>query len=98
MAPVALTFKHEGYDRYGIHKQGELMLVHQCTGCGAISINRLAGDDNPIVVEQVYRNSLLLDPETLRTLETHGVTQLTATDETELMTQLYGKPTTSEEV
>lgn len=47
MEPVGLTFKKERIDKYGKKKQGEIMLVHQCQKCGEISINRIAGDDDP---------------------------------------------------
>jgi len=36
MKPIGLTLK----------KDGELMVVHKCLGCGKISKNRIAGDDN----------------------------------------------------
>lgn len=98
MAPVALTFKQEGYDRYGERKQGELMIVHQCTGCNDYRINRIAGDDNPVIVEEVYRNSLSLEPETLRALESRGITPLTHEDEAEVMRQLNGDQATIETI
>lgn len=40
MKPIGLTMK----------KDGEIMIVHQCTGCGKISTNRIAGDDEPSAV------------------------------------------------
>lgn len=33
MKPVGLTFKHEGQGR-----QGEIMLIHECAACGAVSL------------------------------------------------------------
>lgn len=41
MQPVALTLKADG---------GELMVVHHCCGCGKVSWNRLAADDNEEVI------------------------------------------------
>src|SRR3984885_5895723 len=40
MIPIGLTFKHEGYGRIG-----EMMLIHLCSSCQKISINRVARDD-----------------------------------------------------
>lgn len=37
MKPTALAFK----------KDSEIMLVHECQKCGKVSINRIAGDDDP---------------------------------------------------
>ncbi len=39
MQLIGLTFKHEGVDKYGKVRQGELMIVHECTGCKKFSIN-----------------------------------------------------------
>lgn len=45
MKPLGLTFK-QSPKRYN-HGNGELMLCHQCTDCGTVSINRIAADDDP---------------------------------------------------
>jgi hypothetical protein len=45
MQPVGLTLKRTP-KKYG-PAAGELMLIHRCVECGAISINRLAADDDP---------------------------------------------------
>ena len=46
MAPVGLTLKHSR-DKYAYQRGGELMLVHRCTFCGELVINRIAADDDP---------------------------------------------------
>lgn len=46
MQPVGLTFKQSGTDKYGRDRQGELMLIHLCSKCGKVSINRIAADDS----------------------------------------------------
>jgi hypothetical protein len=45
MRPLGLTLKksHKKYSRAG---SGELMLVHVCTDCGKVAINRIAADDD----------------------------------------------------
>jgi len=40
MQPVGLTCKVSAGS-----KNGELMIVHRCTGCGKLSLNRIAADD-----------------------------------------------------
>jgi len=47
MEPTGLTFKGEGFDKYGKKRQGEIMIIHRCERCGKESKNRIAGDDNP---------------------------------------------------
>ncbi len=34
------------------------MLVHICTDCESVSINRIAADDDPKTILEVFRNSL----------------------------------------
>ncbi len=55
MEPIGLTIKQVN-KRYG-DNQGELMLIHLCTGCGKISINRIAGDDGTEALFDVYKAS-----------------------------------------
>ncbi|MFC7326364.1 RNHCP domain-containing protein [Marinactinospora rubrisoli] len=31
-----------------VRSDGEWSIVHRCTGCGALNVNRIAGDDNPL--------------------------------------------------
>jgi len=59
MAPIGLAFKRV-HKKYAPMQPGELMLVHRCQDCGAISYNRLALDDLPPAVWDVYQSSLSL--------------------------------------
>lgn len=86
MEPVGLTFKHEGEG-----KQGEIMLVHQCLKDKKISINRIAGDDNPEEILKVFDQSLNLDQETKDDIKDQGIDLLDLKDKPEILTQLYGK-------
>jgi hypothetical protein len=63
MRPAGLTLKRvrkkyapEG--EAGTAPRGELMLIHHCAACGALSLNRLAADDSPQRVWEVYETSL----------------------------------------
>jgi hypothetical protein len=33
-----------------VRGDGEWVLVHRCTGCPTVHLNRTAGDDNPLVL------------------------------------------------
>jgi hypothetical protein len=63
MQPVGLTFK-QVRKKYASGQPGELMLVHQCTACGALSINRVAADDAVPLLWEVFEASLGFSPET----------------------------------
>lgn len=43
-------------------KDGEWQLIHRCQGCGEIHINRIAGDDNPLVLMQLAVRPLASPP------------------------------------
>ncbi len=89
MAPVGLTLK-KCRDKYGNEPQGELMLIHRCTACGALSINRISADDNPDELMAVFTHSQMLDPSFERLCELEGI-QLLRQDESDLLgARLYG--------
>ncbi len=60
MRPVGLALK-KTRKKYGRAGLGELMLVHQCTDCGGVSLNRLAADDDPQAIVEIFERSLQLD-------------------------------------
>jgi len=57
MRPVGLTLKHSR-NKYARAASGELMLVHLCTDCNRISINRIAADDVSDVIIEVFEDSM----------------------------------------
>ena len=57
MRPVSLTLKRSR-DKYAPAAAGELMLIHLCTTCEHISINRIAADDVPETIIEVFQASL----------------------------------------
>jgi len=90
MEPIGLTFKHEGKDKYGQEKQGELMLIHQCLKCGKISINRLAADDDNQAILKVFEKSQQMDLKRKQQLKAQGIELLEEKDKKEILTQLFG--------
>jgi len=91
MKPIGLTFKHEGIDKYGHPRQGELMLIHQCLECNDFSINRLAADDQAEMVMLVFKESKDLPNDIQKKLQSEGIELLTHKDEQEIKNQLFGK-------
>ena len=89
MAPVGLTVKRSR-DKYANDGQGELMLVHRCKECGDLSINRIAADDDPVRIMEVFE----LTPERNITLwemcERQGIQLLTLQDRPLVENRLYG--------
>ena len=64
------------------------MLVHICTDCNSVSINRIAADDDPESILAVYHSSLDVSH---RFVNEQGITMLNAKDMDAVYTQLYGQ-------
>jgi hypothetical protein len=86
MEPAGLTLKHEGYDR-----TGEVMLIHLCSACPKISINRIARDDPESKILEVFSQSFELGDTIKTRLGGNGIYLLTQADDKELHVQLFGK-------
>ncbi len=86
MKPIGLTFK-----QINKAEKGELMLIHQCVDCGKISINRIAGDDNPDEILKIFEESQSISGDLKDLIENEGIRILNKTDEEEIKTQLFGK-------
>lgn len=52
MEPIAIT----------VRKDGEWVLIHRCNGCGTLSSNRTAGDDNPLLLVRIAVRPLAQTP------------------------------------
>jgi hypothetical protein len=52
MEPIAVSVRGDG----------EWVLVHRCTGCHALGLNRTAGDDNPLVLFRLAVKPLAQPP------------------------------------
>lgn len=61
------------------------MLVHACTECESISINRIAADDDPKTVLGVFQFSLKLESSMRQNIQ-----MLRMEDADLIQTQLYG--------
>lgn len=89
MQPIGLTVK-QGRGKYTTDLSGELMLIHRCSDCDKLSINRIAADDQAEIVTWVYRASLSLDEVTITHLNHARIRVLQAEDERTVYLQLYG--------
>lgn len=52
MEPIAIT----------VRGSGEWILVHRCTGCGELKLNRAAGDDSPLLLLRIAVRPLAMPP------------------------------------
>jgi len=91
MKPVGLTMKRSR-NKYRLEQRGELMLVHGCIECKALSINRIAADDDPETVIAVFQESLACGHQFHAMCRQYGITLLNAEDTVIINRQLYGNP------
>ncbi len=89
MKPIGLTVK-PGRNKYRREGRGELMLIHECSACRTLSINRIAADDDPETVMAVFQESFTLDHQTQVLCQQHGIAILYAEHTEIVQTQLYG--------
>jgi hypothetical protein len=52
MEPIAISVRGDG----------EWVLVHRCTGCDTLHLNRTAGDDNPLILLRLAVKPLAQPP------------------------------------
>ena len=52
MEPIAISVRGDG----------EWILIHRCTGCDALRLNRTAGDDNPLILLRLAVRPLAQPP------------------------------------
>jgi DNA-directed RNA polymerase subunit RPC12/RpoP len=90
MRPVGLTLK-ASHNKYG-SDDGELMLIHHCLGCGALSINRIAADDNAEQILAVFEASAALKQDLRVDLARQGIHPLNPGDLNLVLMRLFGKP------
>jgi DNA-directed RNA polymerase subunit RPC12/RpoP len=90
MQPVGLALKSTR-KKYGLAAWGELMLVHRCLECGKVSANRIAADDDSLLIFRLYADSMKIEQSIKDRIEAAGVSLLDARHEGIVRAQLFGK-------
>ncbi|NJM07871.1 RNHCP domain-containing protein [Candidatus Gracilibacteria bacterium] len=57
MRPLGLTTKLSR-NKYARERDGELMIIHGCTGCGELVINRIAADDDSATILDLVERAM----------------------------------------
>jgi hypothetical protein len=91
MQPIGLTIKRT-FKKYG-PGYSELMLVHACRGCEALSINRIAADDNPQAILTAFEYLFQIEKGVLGRLKAGGIQLLDVTEKSLVLRQLFGNET-----
>jgi len=89
MEPVGLTTRRSR-NKYASERDGELMLIHRCAGCGKLVINRIAADDDADAILALFEGSLAMGPGLAAELALQGVAPLGAADGELLRRRLFG--------
>ncbi len=91
MQPIGLTFKRRR-KKYTFSTNGELMIIHQCIECESLSINRVAADDFPDVILDIFWDSLSLPDFVQERIRLSGINLLGSDRQDAIYRQLYGQP------
>jgi hypothetical protein len=89
MQPVGLTTKHS-HNKYARDRDGELMIVHECSRCRKMAINRIAADDSAGELLGLFERSCEPSAEFLADLSGAGIVLLTALDRALMRRRLLG--------
>ena len=89
MKPIGLTTKATN-KKYGTGR-GELMLIHLCTDCESLSINRIAADDDPQTFFAIFNSAMSLDVLIQRRLEVEDIRLLGEAEREMVRVQLFGQ-------
>ena len=89
MEPIGLTTKRSR-NKYARERDGELMLIHRCAGCGKLSINRVAADDGAAELVELFERSLALGPALAAELGAADFQPLATADRDLLLRRLFG--------
>ena len=90
MRPVGLTTK-QSQNKYARDRDGELMIIHQCTRCEKLSINRIAADDSTNDLLELFERSCEPSALFLADLTSSGIVLLTHGDRELVQWRLFGK-------
>jgi DNA-directed RNA polymerase subunit RPC12/RpoP len=90
MRPIGLTLKNDR-NKYAAAPSGELMVVHRCTDCGALSINRIAADDGAEILLEIFHSSRQMERRDQRALEQAGIRILVRNDWGIVSRRLFGE-------
>jgi hypothetical protein len=90
MRPIGLTMK-KSRNKYRLEARGELMLVHECIECRTLSINRIAADDVPESIMEVFHESLLQGYPIRARCEQEDIRMLASEDIGRVYAQLHGQ-------
>lgn len=89
MQPIGLTTKRSR-NKYASESAGELMLIHRCTVCEKIVINRIAADDSTAVILALFEDSRATSAAHQAELEAIGVAILGSRDAVLVRRRLFG--------
>lgn len=92
MKPIGLTMK-KSRNKYRLKSRGELMMIHQCAECAAVSINRIAADDDAESVLTVFRESRVLHHQLELLCRPYEIIPLNPDDMEAVASQLFGQNT-----
>lgn len=90
MEPIGLSFKNYEVNPFTNRGSGELMIIHQCTNCGKISPNRIAGDDSEYQILSILEDSFNLDTNLTNKIKNLGINIISSENKEDALISLFG--------
>ncbi len=69
---------------------GELMIIHRCDACGELSLNRIAADDLPDLIQGLFRDTINLPTSLKHELIQKGIQPLLRKHQSQMQACLFG--------
>lgn len=91
MKPIGLSVKNPRTDKWGGEVKGEVMLIHECTMCGKVSINRILSEDDQDEIMKIFESGVNMDHDKKEKLRVNGISVLGEKDREEVNKQIFGK-------
>jgi hypothetical protein len=89
MRPIGLTTKRSR-NKYASERDGELMIIHRCSVCAKLVINRIAADDSDAALLDLFEDSCAPSAALEAELAATGVAPLTPADRDLVWRRLFG--------
>lgn len=89
MQAIGLAWKSSP-NKYGT-TNGELMIVHRCDECDAVSINRIAADDNLDKLVNLFEETIKMENRREELMWKSGIQLLSHYHQAEFMRCIFGK-------
>ena len=93
MKPIGLSIKNPRIDKWGVEVKGEIMIIHECTICRRVSLNRTHSEDSQNEIMNIFEEGKKIPLEKKKSLKTNEIEVLGEESREEVEKQIFGSNT-----